>query len=157
MRYTLLKQNFQIISFHPPFPKHWIQLHDCTCNFPIINYSFYFPGSRLIKPNDGLCHVSETIQINASSRKCTPVPPDLFVMRNKKVTAIQRQERLAAIMQPSLILHFDIYRGGINYNSVGSLLWRKNISMHYLVFPIICMLRYPEIVNKSHLIQMFLV
>ena len=28
----------------------------------------------------------------------------------------------------------------------------ENISMHYLVFPMICMLFYPDIVNTSHLV-----
>ena len=37
-----------------------------------------------------------------------------------------------------------------DYNSVGSLLWRKNISIHYLFFLMICKLCYPEIVNISH-------
>ena len=49
-----------------------------------------------------------------------------------------------------LIFIFNIFY--ILIVTVGSLLWRKNISMHYLVFPMICMLRYPEIVNTSHLI-----
>ena len=35
------------------------------------------------------------------------------------------------------------YISGEGYNSVGSLLWRKNILMHYLVFPMIFTLFYP--------------
>ena len=35
------------------------------------------------------------------------------------------------------------YLPGEGYNSVGSLLWRKNILMHYLVFPMIFTLCYP--------------
>ena len=56
------------------------------------------------------------------------------------------------------LFYILIFTGEGN-NSVGSLLWRKNISMHYLVFPMIFKLRYPEIVNTgtSHLILMFLV
>ena len=35
------------------------------------------------------------------------------------------------------------YLPGEGYNSVGSLLWRKNILMHYLVFSMIFTLCYP--------------
>ena len=35
------------------------------------------------------------------------------------------------------------YLPGEGFNSVGSLLWRKNMLMHYLVFPMIFTLCYP--------------
>ena len=35
------------------------------------------------------------------------------------------------------------YISGEGYNSIGSLLWRKNILMNYLIFPMVFTLRYP--------------
>ena len=45
---------------------------------------------------------------------------------------------------------------GEGYNYVRSLLWRKIIPKHYLVFPMIFTLPYTGIVNTSHIILMFL-
>ena len=57
-------------------------------------------------------------------------------------------------MQPSFIQHTDIYRGGLQFRRISTLAQKYFDTLPFSSHGIT--LRFPEIVNKYHLILMFI-